>query len=89
MIIKKRESSRVERKIKYDWVNNIVIACTMLGWSEREFWRSTPRKFYAFLYTYADLQRQALTAVQNNSKPEALIGKDAITALSHLASQIR
>lgn len=55
------------------------MARTVLGWSEAEFWQATPRMFYAFFFTYVDLQTKA---VDVSSKQQVLVGKDAISALT-------
>ena len=67
---------------KYDWCGNYVTARTALGWSDEDFWKATPRKFYAFLFTYAKLRENAMTDNQ-----EVLVGESAFKALSQMVSQ--
>ena len=58
-----------------------------MGWSEKEFWESNPRKFYAFYYQYAISQRWFKTKQQVQEEKEqeeakVLKGSDAINALT-------
>lgn len=87
--VKKKSPEKNPQEIKdirYNWDYNYTVALSVLGWSDREFWCATPRKFYSFLYNLTEIQTQA---VKDSLKPQALVGKDAINALSQLASQIR
>ena len=71
----------IGKNLKYNWVENFVVARSLLGWSEVEFWAANPRMFYAFLFTYTDLKTTILNdSIQN----EVLVGKDAINALAHI-----
>ena len=65
-----------------DGVGNYVAARTVLNWSDEEFWRETPRKFYAFLFTYAKLRENALYDNQ-----EVLVGENAFKELAQLANR--
>ena len=63
-------------------MGNYVTARTALGWSEKDFWEATPRKFYAFFFTYLNLREKVF---QDNQ--EVLVGEKAMQALTNLASR--
>ena len=61
------------------------MARKILGWSDDEFWRATPRKL---LFVYASHLEflQKLSSIK--SKPKILVGKEAITQLKQLANSV-
>lgn len=63
-----------------------MIARSILGWSDEEFWSATPRKLFAVYYTYLSLRESInnAVAVQN-----PLVGKAAVEALQGVARNIR
>lgn len=67
-------------------MNLYVTARSVLGWSSEEFWESNPRMFYAFLHSYVQMQCQSNESVVGQ---KALVGKDALCALSEIAGNIR
>ena len=71
---------------EFDWLGMYTTARYVLGWSEDEFWRSTPRKYYAVLYKVGEL-RQSM--YRQNTENIPLVGKDALQALSSIASKVK
>jgi hypothetical protein len=60
-----------------------TIARTILGWSDKEFFESTPGKYFAVLQKYGEIKQKLL---QPQERP--LVGKDAINALTQVASYV-
>ncbi len=61
------------------------MATSILGWSDADFWASTPRKYFAVLYTYSEIKSSLFT----KANQEVLVGKKALSALSDIAMRIR
>jgi hypothetical protein len=53
----------------------------VLGWSQQDFWNSTPKCFFAMLYSYNQLQNEMLS---NKKQADVYVGQNAISALSEL-----
>lgn len=61
-----------------------TIARNILGWSDHEFWKASPRKYFAVLCKYTELKKE-----MSEPKQDVLVGKDAFYELSQLAGRIR
>lgn len=56
--------------MNFDWVATYTMARKVLGWSDSEFWSSTPRKFNAVFWQTIELEKPP------EAKPKK--GSDAI-----------
>lgn len=55
----------------------------IFGWSDEEFWKATPRMYFAVLYKFAQIKQMS------TPKEEVLVGQDALQALSSMARKVR
>ena len=58
------------------------MARTVLQWSEEDFWKATPRKYYSVLRKYGEIIQILSPA------PKALVGESAIKTLAGIAAKL-
>ncbi len=61
-----------------------MISRKILGWSDKEFWESTPRKYLAVYFTYLELQGR----INNAKDAKPLLGKEAVNSLRSIVQSI-
>ena len=70
----------------FDWVGAYTTATHVLGWSDKEFWEATPRKYFAVLLKVGEIKKSLM---QQCTTQEPLVGKDALRALTQIAGKVR
>lgn len=58
----------------------------ILGWSEDEFWKACPKKYFAVLFKLGKIKSSLFPA---ENKQEVLVGRNALKALSYIAQKTR